>query len=65
VYLCRSFFFARVAKLVDALVSEASGVTPIGVRLSSRAQKAQTIFSLGFLLKGIAIAHLDKANWIY
>jgi hypothetical protein len=28
---------ARVAELVDAQVSEACGVTPVGVRLSSRA----------------------------
>lgn len=44
-----------MAKLVDALVSEASGVTPIGVRLSSRAQIKTHAASVGFLFNNESI----------
>jgi hypothetical protein len=39
-----------VAELVDAQVSEACGVTPVGVRLSSRAQKFKPFLSRGLFL---------------
>ena len=47
----RGYFTAQVAKLVDALVSEASGVKPVGVRVSfcAHALRRQPLFDVSGL----------------